>query len=335
MRLEIALVLSVVLLLAPTADAQSEYQFNFCDSTVKLSENQVRENHTAEYTLLQSSENLSDFIDVKGTISDVRVSDSSGALQFSVEAIEGGFSRLKYFFRGGLSSGERVTVTYEFTNEIRVGTNENSYTISYRWPKAPMTSRIVMELPQGIALLGVSENYSSAYISDNNLNLKWFNVLENSFESEVRFEQSSSPTNENTDGLPSNGLPVSTESQIYVQIIVAFVAVLAAALVILRVHYSRPREPKAVAQPPPEKPSRSDFDKVMRLLTGPESKVISLLLKQDNVTQKTLCQDTEIPKATMSRTIKRLESKGLVKQSGIGAGKRVSLTRWARQWREK
>jgi len=57
------------------------------------------------------------------------------------------------------------------------------------------------------------------------------------------------------------------------------------------------------------------------------------LIKKDNLTQKTLCDKTDIPKATMSRLLRRLESKRIAERFSRGASKRVLLTKWAKRLR--
>jgi uncharacterized membrane protein len=81
--------------------------------------------------------------------------------------------------------------------------------------------------------------------------------------------------------------------------------------------------------------SKAELRKLMKLLSVQEKKIVTQLLKLDNVTQKYLRQKTGVPKATMFRALKKLEIKGIVKQVGFGAGKRVTLTKWAKGWRRR
>ena len=71
------------------------------------------------------------------------------------------------------------------------------------------------------------------------------------------------------------------------------------------------------------------------MLTVHERKVVGELIKEDNLTQMELCSRTNTPNATMSRTLQRLEGKGVVRRRGYGLSKRVLLTRWAKRCKGK
>jgi uncharacterized membrane protein len=329
-----AAVLLVSLALIPTVGAQTLLQTNWSEACAEISDDHALENVTLEYTLLQSGENMNGYVDIKGTISEVSVYDSVGALQNSVETVDG-FSRVTFSFRSTLVTGDKSTVTVGFTKNITVGENDNSYAVGYRWPQTPLTYKIIVKLPEGYSFLSTSENASEIYFSDNILHVKWFKVLENSFSSDVTFKKVYASSDENSEvGLPTSP-PESSETSSYVYIIAASVAIVLAATVVIRFHFMRTRhrgatKPEAQAVKP-EKSSNGQIDKVMKLLTTSEREVVTRLLKQDNVTQKSLCEKTSIPKATMSRTLQRLQAKEVIKVNGSGASKRVLLTRWAKR----
>jgi uncharacterized membrane protein len=333
MRLEIAAVIALsVLLITPICGAQIFFHINWIDSSVEISENYGREEVTLEYTILQPGENLGDYIDIKGEISNVNVRDPEGMLEHSTETVENDFSRVTFSFREGLGTGDRTTVIVSFKKGVKSADDENAYTIGYKLTRIPHTFRVILRLHSRYSLLSTSENASEIYLSDNFLHVKWFRVLENSFETEVRFKQVYSPPTENQRETPAAALPTrGQETHTFIQLIaVAAVLVLIGAIIAI----TRPPKPPAPEMPRLKKMPKREVRKVMRLLTNPEKKVVAQLLKRDNLTQKTLCQKTGIPKATMFRTLQRLENKGIVKRVGFGAGKRVLLTRWAKRWKE-
>ncbi|GEM_PF-2696351 len=66
---------------------------------------------------------------------------------------------------------------------------------------------------------------------------------------------------------------------------------------------------------------------LMKLLNENEVKVVNELLKEDLITQRTLLVRTGLVKSTLSRTIKKLELKGLVKVNDIGNTNRIELSK--------
>ena len=208
----------------------------------------------------------------------------------------------------------------EFTKGVETSEEGYSYTIGYGWKILPMTYCVVARLPQDHALLSTSEN-ARIYIQDEALHLKWFKVLENSFQTKITFEYSPRKA-------PEEAFP-------YVALVAICVILLLVSGTILKVRAARrPKEaiPREVLKP--EVPKK-EVERVLKLLTDHERKVIKELLRKDKLTQRALCDRTGIPKATMSRVLKRLEGKGVVARVGHGFRKQVMLTRWSRRWKHK
>lgn len=68
---------------------------------------------------------------------------------------------------------------------------------------------------------------------------------------------------------------------------------------------------------------------LMKTLSEKEKRIIEILLKNaEGINQKRLTRETELPKSTLSRTLKRLEERGFVKIAQDGYTKRISLSEW-------
>lgn len=70
---------------------------------------------------------------------------------------------------------------------------------------------------------------------------------------------------------------------------------------------------------------------IFRLLSENEQKIVNELFKEDLITQRTLQVRTGFPKSTLSRTIKKLELKGLIKSNQIGNTNRIELSKDLKQ----
>jgi uncharacterized membrane protein len=176
-------------------------------------------------------------------------------------------------------------------------------------------------------------------IEENKLQLRWYRVQENRFHATITFgKKAATPENQGVEQpastLPSSPSPQPPITSPYVFLLVAVAACLATTGAFLKVYPGiKARAPPRVKRP--RAFSKEDVRRMMLLLTEHERKVMDVLFKKDNLTQRTLCEQTGIPKATMSRVLQRLESKGMITRTGFGASKRVLLTRWARRWRVK
>lgn len=74
-----------------------------------------------------------------------------------------------------------------------------------------------------------------------------------------------------------------------------------------------------------KKEEHKDYEKILKLLNENERKVIETLLKESSLTQKKIQLRTALPKSTLSRTLKRLELRGLVKTSIVGITNIIEL----------
>jgi len=228
--------------------------------------------------------------------------------------------------RETLMAGDRSTVYIEFTKPTATTSGGYRYEIRYLWKTVPVSSQIIATLPSEYPLYGMSENASSTSISDGKLQLRWYSVQENQFFTAVTFGKQATSDNQN------GGAPVETSST-NILLLLAASGSLAAAGAFLKIRTLKNKAKTPLEVKRPRGLSREDVRKIMGMLTNHERKVVAVLVKKDNLTQRVLCDRTGIPKATMSRVLQRLENKGIVAREGSGASKRVLLTRWSKRWK--
>ena len=317
----------VVLATVPAAGAEGTLLLNESTSHIDISENFGQVKITLNYVVSQAGENaIRDLIYVYGTISNVSVYDSSGALPH-FENIEGGFTVISFDLRETLIAGDRSTVYVEFTKPTATTGGSYRYEIRYLWKTVPVSSQVIAALPSEYTLYGMSENASSTSISDGKLQLRWSRVQENQFFTAITFGKQSTVSDNQAETTP-----VETSSTNILLLLTAAISLAVVGTFLkIRTLKSKAKAPQGVKRP--RGLHREDVRKIIGMLTTHEKKVVAVLLKKDNLTQRVLCDRTGIPKATMSRVLQRLENKGIVAREGFGASKRVMLTRWSKRWK--
>jgi len=318
MKHGVALLALLLLVGVPNATAAQSFQLNSADSVIELQENAGVENLVLEYTsLVPAGENISDILQITGQVMDLQAYDSSGTISFE-NTFENGATVVSYSFTS-LGTGESSTLVLEFTKATNVE-NQLSYEVAYQWSQAPLTTKILVGMPLSFTLVSVSENYSSIYASDNQMWVKWVQVLENSFSSTIVFEPSQTAPQ-----VPPSSPQISTGEPWWIYSIPPIVAFVFGALLMHKRHTMRKSSSFG------ERSQKLKTSRLFKLLSEPERKIVTELLKKDNQSQKALCEKTGIPKATVSRMVQRLESKGMIRQSGEGVWKRVRLSKWVKQ----
>jgi hypothetical protein len=295
---------------------------------VSIGENLAREKVILEYVVSQSPENLlRDNLRIRGAVSSVSVYDSEGGLSFSVDCLENEWSLIGYSLRSTLGAGDRSEVTIEFTKAVENLGGNRKYKIQYQWSIPPTSYQIITKLPKGSSLTSTSENPSEFYTENESQYMRYSGVMVNSFQTYIVFK---APPSEEAQPLEEG--PQAEEGQTplpYVVLAIAAVASLISVWAIRRTHAIKP--PKAPERAPEVMP-RVDIEKILGMLHENERKIIEELIKEDGLTQATLCGRTGIPKATMSRVLQGLEGKGLVRRVGYGMSKKVMLTGLAKGW---
>jgi uncharacterized membrane protein len=332
--------LALMMVFATTGPASADsLAVENCTSRVEISENWGKETITLEYLILQVGENaLRDSIFIHGTPSGITVRDAEGPLEnLSIENW-GAFRVIEYNLRETLGWLDRSTVTIEFTKTTSNLDGSYRYEIKYLWSTTPRRVRVTAVLPQGYEITRVEgENVDPSRIDDR-WQLEWFEERDNYFFAAITFvkplENVTPGGQEPLENVTQEGPEIpSPPVPHYLLLVISFAAFLTIAAVVIKL---RPAILKLGAPPRMKRPrafSKEDIRRLLSMLTEHEKRVIEVLLERDNLTQRALCDETRIPKATMSRVLQRLENKGIVSRVGYGASKRVLLTRWARRWR--
>ncbi|MEM3401918.1 MAG: helix-turn-helix domain-containing protein [Candidatus Hadarchaeales archaeon] len=318
--------LLLVFLLTIPVKAAPTFQITWAESTIEIGENSAKEIISIEYAMVASGENVSDEIIVMGRPTTISIRDNSGRNLIFENRGEDNTAVIKFFFSSGMMEGERYTVIIELTKPVIASDNGLFYAIGYQWTTSPMLSKISVTLPKFAKLLHSEPSPSSISSSGDSISLRWVRISESRLQAEMTFQLSSPPPapSESSQGTQQEGsywtlVPIG-----------AVVAILLAILV--KMAAGRKVEiPQELTRPEPL--SSADVEKILNLLTDHERAVTKELLREDNLLQKTICERTGIPKATLSRTMKRLEAKGIIRRTGFGAGKRVQLTRWGKKLR--
>ncbi|MFN4133664.1 MAG: MarR family transcriptional regulator, partial [Candidatus Hadarchaeales archaeon] len=315
----------VLLLSVPLAEAQTFLQIVWSESDIVIEENSAQETLLMEYAAIGSAENASDTLIITGEPLNLRIQDNSGRdLAYEIATREN--STTITFSGFSLTSGERYVITLKFTKPVTDSENGKFYLVGYRWSVAPMLSKVSAKLPAGAKLLKAIPSPSSISSSNSSLNLKWIATLENHFSADISFQLAARPPPSENNNFPLNH---SAETPLWILLPVAVIAAILGGIIAMLAFRRKVEIPPELTTKPTI--SEADRERIMALLSEPEKAVIKELFREDNLLQKTLCERTGIPKATMSRTLKRLEAKGLARRTGFGAGKRTQLTRWGKK----
>jgi len=324
------LVILIALMVAPTGSGQASLLLIKSDSYVSIGENLARERVILEYAVSQSPENiLRDNLRIRGAISSVSVYDSEGRLSFSVDYLENGWSLVRYTLRDTLRAGDRTQVTIEFMKAVENIGGNRAYKIQYRWSTPPTSYQVIAKLPRGSSLISTSENPSEFYTENESQYMRYSGVMMSSFQTYIVFKV---PPSEGAQP-PEEG-PQAEEGQTPLLYVVLAIAAVASLISVWAIRRTRAIKPPKAPERAPEVMPRVDIEKILGMLHENERKIIEELIKEDGLTQATLCGRTGIPKATMSRVLQRLEGKGLVRRVGYGMSKKVMLTGLARRWKE-
>jgi uncharacterized membrane protein len=296
---------------------------------VSIGENLAREKVILEYVVSQSPENLlQDNLRIHGAVSSVSVYDSEGGLSFSVDYLENEWSLIGYSLRSTLGAGDRSEVTIEFTKAVENLGGNRKYKIQYQWSMAPTSYQIITKLPKGSSLTSTSENPSEFYIKDKSQYMRYSGAMVNSFQTYIVFKV---PPSEGAQP-PEEG-PQAEEGQTPLPYVVLAIAAAASLISVWAIRRTRAIKPPKAPERAPEVMPRVDIEKILGMLHENERKIVEELIKEDGLTQATLCGRTGTPKATMSRVLQGLEGKGLVRRVGYGMSKKVMLTGLAKGWK--
>lgn len=330
------LAILIAFIVAPACSGQGPLLLVKSDSYVSIGENLAREKVILGYVVSQSPENIpQDNLRIRGAVSSVSVYDSEGGLSFSVDYLENGWSLIGYSLRDTtLKAGDRSEVTIEFTKTVENLGGNRVYKIQYRWSMPPTSYQVIAKLPKGSSLKSTSENPSEFYRKNGSQYMRYSGYMMSSFQTHIVFTPPLEEQVPEGEQVPGEWQQVEEKMLLpYVVLAIAAVVCVFALWAIRRTRAVKP--PMKVPRRVPEAMPRPDVEKILRMLHENERKVVEELIREDNLTQATLCGRTGIPKSTMSRILAGLEHKGVVRRVGYGMSKKVMLTEWARGWKER
>ncbi len=315
--------LLAVLIVVPPSSAEGSLSLNEAIVLIDISEDYGQEQITLHYVVLGDWDNApQDSITVPGILSEVTVYDNAGVLDYTVEKLDDGFTSVSFSFRSADISGA-VMITVEFIKLTENMPEATSYAIGYQWGAVPINYNVTAILPVEYTLYGYPTDSLITEDSEGNLRMRWSGSSTAEFQSSIRF-------------IGGSGLPATPSTNSVDESVVYFSMFASAGVTGVAVFLFMRMKPSIFTGSGKSKEILGrDAERIFRMLTTHEQKVIAELMKEDNLTQRATCDRTGIPKATMSRVLQRLEKKGIVRREGIGASKRVILTNWAKRWKIK
>ena len=315
--------LLAVLLAVPSASAVGSLSLNEAIVLIDISEDYGQEQITLHYVVLGDWDNApQDSITVPGTLSEVTVYDNAGVLDYTVENLDDGFTSVSFSFRSADISGA-VMITVEFLKLTEYTSEATSYSIGYQWGSVPINYNVTAILPVEYTLYGYPADSLIMEDIEGDLRMRWSGSSTAEFQSAVNFMgESELPTAPSTSSVDESAIYFSMFASAGITGVAVFL-------------FMRMKPSMVAGSGKREEIAGKDAERIIKMLTAHERKVIIELMKEDNLTQRAICDRTEIPKATMSRVLQRLERKGIVRREGFGASKRVLLTNWAKRWKIK
>ncbi len=239
----------------------------------------------------------------------LRVYDSSAELEYTIEN-----GKIKVMQREFV---QNYSLTIEYTsNKFTSKQGENWFFDLNISSLQAQNIQVDLSLPENARLLSNNPN-AIVFFENQKLNLNW------ELSQNQATQLSASYSLDNTQGTPNYS---------YLIFVIASLIVIAVVTYFLFVKKPRKIEHEKTvqvqeSQKTEEKNGFSEKQKdTLKLLTENESRVMLELSKEDSITQRALLVRTGLPKSTLSRTIKKLELKGLVKSLEIGNTNRIELT---------
>ena len=239
----------------------------------------------------------------------LRVYDSSAELEYTIEN-----GKIKVMQREFV---QNYSLTIEYTSsKFTSKQGENWFFDLIISSLQAQNIQVDLSLPENARLLSNNPN-AIVFFENQKLNLNW------ELSQNQATQLSASYSLDNTQGTPNYS---------YLIFVIASLIVIAVVTYFLFVKKPRKIEHEKTvqvqeSQKTEEKNGFSEKQKdTLKLLTENESRVMLELSKEDSITQRALLVRTGLPKSTLSRTIKKLELKGLVKSLEIGNTNRIELT---------
>ncbi len=247
----------------------------------------------------------------------LRVFDSSGRVEFSEE------NNVVSFKPKSLAENYGVTIEYSTPNLTSKSGEKWGFELRFVPQNNYGELDFVVLLPKNVRV-SLNEPQALVFAGDNGLELEWSfdnpQQQELNLKSEYRLSE-----------LPGDGSG-GENVNLFLPLLIA--VLLACAIILF--YFSRQRgkvlvkkEKTAVLEIVEERKdglTERQMD-VVKLLGENEEKIVKALMGEDSIAQRNLMAKTGLPKSTLSRTLKRLELKGLVKISDIGHTNKIELSK--------
>lgn len=221
------------------------------------------------------------------------------------------------------SFAEKYSITIEYESSRFTTKQDGEWFFELSFLQENESTAFEITLPENSKLLSYEPN-AIVFLENEKLKLEW--NLEKQ-EQEITLKAKYSFTG-------NSGQPISIAFMAFG--LVAIVAIGGAFYFLRRKNTKNPQPkpqivPQATLKENADNPNDSASlngkrDDMLKFLGENEAKVIKELLKEDNITQRSIMVKTGLPKSTLSRTIKKLEVKGLLKVNSIGNTNKLSLS---------
>ena len=321
------IVLSVVL--AGNADAEVILQKS--ESYITLEDaayEKIILTYSASYT--SGSENGSvyenfNYIKVSGKPSNISVFDSKGELEFITwyENENGdNITKIKFNFRSKLNEGDYYTVTIRFSKELEAPADNLAYETDYEWDSPPLHLNVVSRLSGKYELYNSLNDPVSIFSDNDYLIMRWVGYSTPRFINRLSFgEKEETGPIEPDEPIEPIQNEENNNSQFKYYLLAAVITIIIISIFVL--FFVRKKLHK--------KSDNLAARKVEKTLTPAETAIVEELRIENNLTQVELCKKTGIARSTMSRTIAKLESRGIVEKIEDGMSTRVKLVGWMKK----
>ena len=249
----------------------------------------------------------------------LRVFDSQGDVEFTEE------NGLLTITPSASQKGYSLTVEYSTSTLTSKTGGEWKAVLGFEHSNQPVQDlKIELVLPQNVVVLDM-EPKGILFSGDSGLEIEWV------------YPRATDKVQANvTYSLSGNGNPKGFDFALVGWVVLVLLAVGGVGY-----YFAVKKRKKVVPLAKDEKPAKSApepglavpqtgqttnrQDGMLRLLSENERKIMDELMATNSMPQRTLQVKLGLPKSTLSRTIKKLEVKGLVKSLEIGNSKRVEL----------
>jgi len=312
-----------------------------CESYISVEDNKAYEKLILTYIVPYSVDSndtvgiwYNGSIGVHSNPTNIEIFDSERNLTYAIKKDNGSDETLiNYKFGSMLMEGDKYTVTITFDRNLEKPADNYAYILAYRWNNTPLHLNVLLKLSGGYEYYNSLKQPDAIFPDEDNLVLQWADYASSRFLTRVTFGEREivpieSKTNETAyDGSgavePTNDNieePENDDWKKYAVIPLILIVIILFIFIHLRIKKSKQEKKKEI----------HDFaaKKIESALSEAEFAIVSELRAENDLTQAELCRRTQIPKSTMSRTLDKLEDKGIVKRMGYGMSNRVRLMKW-------